>query len=148
MSKTGRDVRVYMLFACFFSVVAIFDCIRPSFVFSAEPVIVQDIRKKVEHYGYEIAVEIVNNRETGREDLFVTPKKGGYSSGAFIFAVAHGISDATSISLTYQVFFDMVLIQINDELWAISAANCRRIFSLQSAEEQNKMFRKSLKRLR
>ncbi len=116
--------------------------------FAQEPVIVQDIRNRVKQYGYSIKVEIVHNKKTDREDLLISPAESGYSSGAFIFAVAHGVSDATSISITYQLFFGMVLVEINDELWAISASNCRKIFSLRTAEEQNELFRKSLKRLR
>jgi hypothetical protein len=42
----------------------------------------------------------------------------------------------------------MVLIDINNELWAISAENCRKIFKLETAEEQTWVFQQSLKRLR
>jgi len=119
-----------------------------SVLYAQEPIIVQDIRNKVKQYGFDIKVEIVHNRESDREDLLISPEGTGYSNGAFIFAVAHGVSDATSISIIYQLYFGMVLVEINDELWAISAANCRKIFSQKTAEDQNEMFRKSLKRLR
>jgi len=140
--------RLYLLW-CFTAVTLILIGIGSvSVLYAQEPIIVQDIREKVKKYGCDIKVEIVHNRESDREDLFITPNGTGYSSGAFIFAVAHGVSDATSISITYQLYFGMVLVEINDELWAISAENCRKIFSLKTAEEQNEMFRKSLKRLR
>jgi hypothetical protein len=52
------------------------------------------------------------------------------------------------MSPIYQTFIDMVLIEINGELWAISSENCRKAYGSTTEKEQLKLLLRSLQRLR
>jgi len=120
-----------------------------SFLSANDSIIGSEIRDAVKKYGFDITVDIVYNKKTGLQDLAIEPAEGhSYSSGSFVYAVSQCVAKITSKSFTYRLYFNMVIIDINDELWAISAENCRKTFELGTIEEQNEMLRKSLKRLR
>ncbi|MBA7627584.1 hypothetical protein ES703_35048 [subsurface metagenome] len=115
-----------------------------------EPILLKELKKEVENNsGFFIYIEIITNPESKLQDLYITPEIGRtYSSGSFIYAVAQAVSNITSHSLTYRFYTGITMIDVNGELWAISAENCRKIFKLGTVEEQNAMLQKSLKRLR
>ena len=111
---------------------------------------IQELRKEVtNNSGFNINARIVQNKESKLQDLFIQPAgEKTYPTGAFIYAVAQGVSDVTSSSFAYRLYTGMVIIDINGELWAISSENCRKIFKQDTTEDQNEMMQKSLKRLR
>jgi hypothetical protein len=115
-----------------------------------EPLLVRELKNVVKNLsGFEIDVRIAHNKETKRKDLYVTPSgEGNYSIGTFLYSVAKGVDAITSRSITYRLYTGMVMIDIKEELWAISAENCRKTFKQKTVEEQNVMLQNSLKRLR
>jgi len=116
---------------------------------AGDSIIESELKESVGKLDVQITVRMVPNAETKKHDIYISPAAGqSYSSGTFIYTVARGVSDVVSKSFTYQLYLGMVLIDINNELWAISAENCRKIFKLETAEEQTRVLQQSLKRLR
>ena len=116
---------------------------------SGGSLLVEELKALVAEYGFSIEVAVINNKKTKLQDLFITPESGeNYPQQSFFYAVARGVSEITSKSMAYRIYTGMVLIDINDQLWAISAENCRKVFELQLLDEQNSLLKKSLKRLR
>ena len=99
--------------------------------------------------GFSIDGQVIINEKSRLQDLYITPAKGKtYSLSPFLYSVALAVARITQKSVTYQVYTGQVLIDINGELWAISAEMCREVFELGTVEEQNKTLQKKLIRLR
>ncbi len=115
-----------------------------------EPLLARELKKGIStNYNMAISVNIVINQESKLQDLIITPKGDrAYSTGSFIYAVVHAVSVATKKTLAYKIYTGMVIIDINGELYAISAENCRKVFKSDTVEEQNEVLRKNLKKLR
>ena len=114
-----------------------------------EPPIASEIRQIAEDFGYDITVSVVNNRYTGMQDLFVTPAQAKtYESAVFIHGVCAAVAQVTAASPSYQTFVDMVMIEVNGELWAVSTANCRKAFRMNTVAAQKVQLGRSLQRLR
>jgi hypothetical protein len=95
------------------------------------------------------AVDVVNNRYTGMQDLFIEPARGStYGSEDFLHAVCAAVAQVTAHSPAYQTYLDMVMIEVNGELWAISTENCRRAFRMSTEPAQKVLLGRSLQRLR
>jgi len=117
--------------------------------FSQEPRIVTELKEVSEDFGYTIDVNVINNRYTGMQDLHVTPSEGyTYETEKFIRTICAAAATITSQSHTYQTFIDVLMLSINDELWAISTASCRKIFDMTSEATQNAMLKNRLQQLR
>lgn len=116
---------------------------------AGDSIIETEIKEAVKKHDVQINVKIAPNAETKKHDIYISPASGyTYSGDTFIYSVTWGISEVVSESFTYQLYLGMVLIDINNELWAISAENCRKIFKLESVEEQTRMLQQNLKKLR
>jgi len=115
-----------------------------------KPIIARDLEKKArELYNLEIDVMVIPNSETKLQDLYIRPKPGKeYSSGDFIFSIANTVAEVTKSSFTYKIYTGMVIIEINDELWVISAEKCREIFKEKTIEKQSRLLQESIKWLR
>lgn len=114
-----------------------------------ETVLETELKEEVKKRGIEIGIEIIQNKETKLQDLYIIPYGDrNYSTGSFIYAVSEGVATITSKSFAYRLYTGMVIIDVNEELWAISSENCREIFKLKTVDEQNTLLQKSLKRLR
>jgi len=115
-----------------------------------KPLLAVEIKKSIkESHGYLIDVRVIPNKETKLQDLYIAPEKGeNYPHNVFIHAVARAVSNITSQSFAYKLYTGMIIIEIGDELWAISAENCREAFNRETVEEQNSFLQKSFKRLR
>ena len=138
----------FQFFLFFFICILISQFCLPC-ISAAESLIVSELKEAVKEHGFDINATIVHNKETKLQDLSITPiENHSYSSGSFIYAITNGVSKVTSRSFAYKLFIGMVIIDINDELWAISAENCRKVFGYDTVAKQNEMLRKSLKRLR
>lgn len=115
-----------------------------------EPLLARELKKGIStNYNMAISVNIVTNQESKLQDMIITSEGDqSYSTGSFIYAVVHAVSVATKKTLAYKIYTGMVIIDINGELYAISAENCRKVFEADTAEEQNEILRKNLKKLR
>jgi len=114
-----------------------------------EPAVAREIRGIAEDFGFLIIVDVVNNRYTGMQDLVIEPAEGSACvSEDFLHAVCAAVAQVTAQSPAYQTYLDMVMIDVNDELWAISAENCRRAFQMSTEPAQKVLLGRSLQRLR
>ncbi len=115
-----------------------------------ELLLARELKKGIStNYNMLISVNIVINQESKLQDLIITPEGDqGYSTGSFIYAVVHAVSVVTTKTLAYKFYTGMVIIDINGELYAISAENCRKVFEADTVEEQNEILWKNLKKLR
>jgi hypothetical protein len=114
-----------------------------------EPSITAEIRERADDFGYLISVGIVNNRYTGMQDLTIVPAQGKtYDTGDFIHAVCAAVAQVTAQSPAYQTRIDVVMMDVNGELWAVSTESCRRAFRMGSEPAQKLFLRRSLQRLR
>jgi hypothetical protein len=125
----------------------------PSFLSFAEdevPLVARELKQEVQNSeGLSIQVQVYMNDETHRQDLYITPSEGGsVSTRGFVYAAARGVSAITERSVTYRLYTGMVLIDVNRELWAISAKSIREAFTLGTLEEQSTKLWKRLVRLR
>lgn len=115
-----------------------------------ELLLARELKKRIStNYNMLISVNIVTNQESKLQDLIITPGSDQhYATGSFIYAVVEAVSGITTKTLTYKIYTGMVIIDINGELHAISAENCRKVFKSDTVEEQNEILRKNLKKLR
>ena len=115
-----------------------------------EPLVARELKQEVQSSeGLSIQVQVYMNDETHRQDLYITPTEGGsVSTSGFVYAAARGVSAITERSITYRLYTGMVLIDVNRELWAISAKSIRETFALGTLEEQSTELWKRLVRLR
>jgi hypothetical protein len=131
----------------------VFLCISPFFTlaqpFSQEARIVTELKEVAEDFGFIVEARIINNRYTGMQDLFVTPSEERiYETETFLRTVCAATATVTSQSPIYQTFIDMLMIDINGELWAISTASCRKVFSLTTEAKQNALLKSRLQQLK
>ncbi len=124
--------------------------IPQAFTYTEEPIIIREMKYEVQqNSGFSIEVQVVINEKSRLQDLYVTPAEGkNYSMSPFLYSVAQAVARITQKSVTYHVYTGQVLIDINGELWSISAEMCREVFELGTVEEQNKTLQKKLIRLR
>jgi len=114
-----------------------------------ETLIEKDLKEALALYDFEISVDIFNNKQSGLQDLLIKPAgKNKYSTGSFIYGVVNAISDITLKSFAYRLYIGVAMMEINDQLWAISAENCRKALKFGTVEEQNNFLQKNLKRLK
>ncbi len=115
-----------------------------------ETLLARELKKGIStNYNMLISVNIVTNQESKLQDLIITPGSDQhYATGSFIYAVVEAVSGITTKTLTYKIYTGMVIIDINGELHAISAENCRKVFEADTVEEQNEILWKNLKKLR
>ena len=115
-----------------------------------EPLIARELKREVQgNSDFSFQVQVFLNEYTNLQDLYVMPSgESGYSTSAFVYAVAKGIAVITEQSITYRLYTGIVLIDVNGELWAISAKSLREVFQIGTVEEQNALLWKKLIRLR
>ena len=131
------------------TILCILTILNPSRGSAQEIRIVTELIEVSEDFGYMINATVVNNRYTGMQDLHVTPAEGhSYETEIFLRIVSAAVATVTRQSPIYQTYIDMVMMDINGELWAISAESCRKAFSRTTEAGQNAMLRSRLQQLR
>ena len=117
--------------------------------FSQEARIVTELKEVAEDFGFNVEASVINNRYTGMQDLVVsTSEERSYETENFLRTVCAATATVTSQSPTYQTFIDMLIMDINGELWAISTASCREAFSLTTDAKQNALLKSRLQQLK
>lgn len=115
---------------------------------SEEPQIVLELKETTETFGYMIAVQVIYNRYTGMQDLFVTPvNEQSYDTEAFIRNVCAAAASVTAQNPDYQTY-DVLMMNVNEELWAISTKTCRLAFGMATEAEQHAMLKGRLQQLK
>ena len=121
----------------------------PAQLSAEELLIVTEMKEVSEDFGYMIDVTVVNNRYTGKRDLRISPSEGyNYETEIFIRNVCAAVATVTAQSPIYKTYIDMVMFDINGELWAISTASCRKTFSMTTEYGRETVFKNRLQRLR
>jgi hypothetical protein len=116
---------------------------------SQEARIVTELKKLSEDSGYRVDAQLINNRYTGMGDLLVSPAEGGsYETQAFLRSICAAAASVTSQNPDYQSYVDMLMVNVNGELWAISTASCRKAFSFTTEEKQNALLQILLQQLK
>ena len=142
-------IRCTLFIVCLIAMQCTYTVSAPAQPLSQEAGIATELKEVSEDFGYVVDVRVVNNRYTGMQDLFVTSSEGhSYETDVFLRTVCAATATVTSQSPTYETFIDMLMIGINDELWAISTASCRKAFGLTTQAKQNALLRSRLQQLK
>jgi|GEM_PF-2302155 len=111
--------------------------------------IVTELKEITKDFGFLIDMTVVNNRYTGKQDLAIKPNEGMvYETDIFIRTVCAAVATVTAQSPVYETYIDMVILDINGELWAISTESCRKAFGMTTEVGQNAMLKSRLQQLR
>jgi hypothetical protein len=138
---------IFIFIYCF-TLLYIFPATSKAQPISKEPQIVIALKETTETFGYIIDVQVIYNRYTGMQDLFVTPvKEQSYDTEAFIRNVCAAAASVTAQNPDYQTY-DVLMMNVNKELWAISTKTCRQAFSMATEAEQHAMLKGRLQQLK
>jgi len=136
------------IFICCFTLHYLFPTNSMAQPISEKPQIVVKLKETTETFGYMIDVQVIYNRYTGMQDLFVTPvSEQSYDTDAFIRNVCAAAASVTTQNPDYQTF-DVLMLNINEELWAISIKTCRQAFGMATEAEQHDMLKGRLQQLK
>ena len=136
------------IFICCFTLQFMFPTNSKAQPISEEPQIVIELKKTTETFGYMIDVQVIYNRYTGMQDLFITPAKGqSYDTEAFMRNVCAAAASVTARNPAYQTY-DVLVMNVNEELWAISTKSCRLAYSMATEAEQHDMLKGRLQQLK
>jgi hypothetical protein len=126
-----------------------FTLLHPSRSSAQEPLIVTELKEITEDFGFLIAVNVINNRYTGKQDLAIKPTEGMvYETDIFLRTVCAAVATVTAQSPVYETYIDMVMLDINGEVWAISTGSCRKAFGMATVAGQTAMLKSRLQQLR
>jgi len=110
----------------------------------------QDISAYIQkETGNEVKVYIAPNDKTKKGDLYIkiiSPKSP--SKDKTILSIIYAIGKLTNESIAYRIYFDTIMIEINDRLYAINSNSCRSVFEAKSDNEQSKIIQNNLKTLK
>jgi hypothetical protein len=117
---------------------------------SKDTALVAELKKKVEEsHGYKLQVYVVTNPESKLQDLYIMPESGkNYETKTFVYAILGAVNRLTTEIIAYRIYIGVVLIDINGELFAISAKNAREVMSLEAGDERDAKLNIYLKKLR
>lgn len=145
VNKTARLTAVKLLI----TLLCILPLLAPPQSPAQELLIVTELKEITEDFGFLIDVTVVNNRYTGKQDLAIKSTEGMvYETDIFIRTVCAAVATVTAQSPVYETYIDMVMLDINGELWAISTKSCRKAFGMATEVGQNAMLKSRLQQLR
>ena len=99
--------------------------------------------------GQNVDVSVIPNQETKKGDVYIKIKSSPTpSKDKNIFITVLAMGKLMEQSISYQIYLGVVMIDIDNSLYAISAENCRKIFLAKNQQEQNSLLQKNLKRLK
>lgn len=145
VNKTARLTAAKLLI----TLLCILPLLAPPQSPAQELLIVTELKEITEDFGFLIDVTVVNNRYTGKQDLAIKSTEGMvYETDIFIRTVCAAVATVTAQSPVYETYIDMVMLDINGELWAISTKSCRKAFGMATEVGQNAMLKSRLHQLR
>lgn len=145
VNKTARLTAAKLLI----TLLCILPLLAPPQSPAQELLIVTELKEITEDFGSLIDVTVVNNRYTGKQDLAIKSTEGMvYETDIFIRTVCAAVATVTAQSPVYETYIDMVMLDINGELWAISTKSCRKAFGMATEVGQNAMLKSRLHQLR
>ncbi len=145
VNKTARLTAAKLLI----TLLCILPLLAPPQSPAQELLIVTELKEITEDFGFLIDVTVVNNRYTGKQDLAIKPTEGMvYETDIFIRTVCAAVATVTAQSPVYETYIDMVMLDINGELWTISTKSCRKAFGMATEVGQNAMLKSRLQQLR
>jgi hypothetical protein len=143
--KTARLTAAKLLI----TLLCTFTLLHPARSHALELLIVTELKEITEDFGIQVTVTVINNRYTGKQDLSIKPTEGMvYETDTFIRTVCAAVAAVTAQSPVYETYIDMVMLEINGELWAISTESCRKAFGMATEVGQNAMLKSRLQQLR
>ena len=115
-----------------------------------ESTLVTELKKEVNKtHGFKLKVFVLTNPESKLQDIYIMPDgEQDYDTETFINAIISAVNNLTSEIIAYRIYIGIILIDINGELFAISAKNCRDVSDSESEEEQKVKLNIYLKKLR
>ena len=130
-------------------------CLSVTFIMAEEETsedstLVTDLKKEVEKsHGFQLKVYVVTNPESKLQDIYIMPESGqDLETETFIYAILNAVNYLTTEIIAYRIYIGVVLIDINEELFAISAENARDVINSESEEDQKEKLNIYLKKLR
>ncbi len=117
---------------------------------AAESILVSDLKKEVNKtHDFQFKVFVLTNPESKLQDIYIIPDgEQDYDTGTFINAIISAVNYLTTEIIAYRIYIGIILIDINGELFAISAENCREVSDSESENEQKVKLNIYLKKLR
>ena len=115
-----------------------------------ESTLAAELKKEVNKTNdFQIKVFVLTNPESKLQDIYIMPDgEQDYDTEPFINSIINAINYLTTDIIAYRIYIGIVLIDINGELFAISAENCREVSGSESEEERNVKLNIYLKKLR
>ena len=115
-----------------------------------EPPLATELKKEVNKTNdFQLKVFVLTNPESKLQDIYImTDGEQDYDTEPFVNAIINAINYLTTDIIAYRIYIGIVLIDINGELFAISAENCREVSGSESEEERNAKLNLYLKKLR
>ena len=115
-----------------------------------ESILASELKKEVNKtHDFQLKVFVLTNPESKLQDIYIMPDgEQDYDTETFINAIISAVNNLTSEIIAYRIYIGIILIDINGELFAISAKNCRDVSDSESEEEQKVKLNIYLKKLR
>ena len=115
-----------------------------------ESTLAAELKKEVNKTNdFQIKVFVLTNPKSKLQDIYIMPDgEQDYDTETFINSIINAINYLTTDIIAYRIYIGIVLIDINGELFAISAENCREVYGSESEEERNVKLNIYLKKLR
>jgi hypothetical protein len=115
-----------------------------------ESTLAGELKKEVNKTNdFQLKVFVLTNPESKLQDIYIMPDgEHDYDTETFINSIIGAINYLTTDIIAYRIYIGIVLIDINGELFAISAENCREVSDSESEEERNVKLNIYLKKLR
>ncbi|HEB33053.1 MAG TPA: hypothetical protein ENI15_19600 [Spirochaetes bacterium] len=115
-----------------------------------ESALASDLKKEVNKtHDFQFKVFVLTNPESKLQDIYIMSDDGqDYDTETFINAIISAVNYLTTEIIVYRIYIGIILIDINGELFAISAENCRDVSDSESEDEQKVKLNIYLKKLR
>ncbi|MCK5568776.1 MAG: hypothetical protein KAJ15_03605, partial [Spirochaetes bacterium] len=103
-----------------------------------ESILAVELKKEVNKtHDFQLKVFVLTNPESKLQDIYImSDREQDYDTETFINAIISAVNHLTTEIIAYRIYIGIVLIDINGELFAISAKNCREVSDSESGEEQ------------
>ncbi len=109
-----------------------------------------ELKKEVNKtHDFQLKIYVLTNPESKLQDIYIMPDgEQDCNTETFINAIISAVNHLTLEIIAYRIYIGIVLIDINGELFAISAENCREVSDSASGEEKKAKLNIYLKKLR
>ncbi len=113
-----------------------------------------DISMEIRNYifnetGQNTEVTIIPNNKTKKGDVYIKVINPRFpSKDKNIRMILLSIGKLLEQSISYQIYLGIIMVDINNNLYAISSENCRKAYIAKTTEEGYSIIERNLKKLK